>query len=93
MNAVAPRAVPPAREHQITQGRTRYDWTRVEVGRWQNWLELGEDASDGEARRRSQNLITAARDWASRNELRVQTRRFDLGRTVDLLFTSAEADR
>lgn len=70
----------------------RYDWSKVRVGEWQNWISTdpSEAVSDAEAYRRFINLKNSAREWAMRQGLRVQTRRVDHGRTLDLLFTRPE---
>lgn len=72
--------------------RKRYDWDKVVVGTWQNWIDCGRDSqiSDQEARRQAQNIVVAAREWANRNGLRVHTRRVRNGRILDLLFVHAE---
>lgn len=88
---LTPRPVPPDRD--LIDRRKRYDWEKVVIDEWQNWLEDDPSApvTDAEARRRAQNLVVAAREWAGRNGLRVQTRRVDHGRTLDLLFTRTGA--
>lgn len=86
---ISPTAAPADR----TIGRPRrYDWSKVQVGEWQNWIspDPSEDVTDAEAFRRFVNLKNSARDWAGRQGLRVQTRRIDHGRTSDLLFTRSE---
>jgi hypothetical protein len=87
---VTPSPAPIAR----SVGRSRrYDWSKVRLGEWQNWISPDPDEdpiSDAEAFRRFVNLKNSARDWAMRQGLQVQTRRVDHGRTSDLLFTKRE---
>ncbi len=72
----------------------RYDWDKVEVGEWQNWIspQAGESITDAEARRRFVNLRNSAREWAGRNGLFVETRRVNHGRFVDLRFTRIDSE-
>lgn len=90
---LTPRPAPAQRSSAWHDRRCRYDWDKVEMGVWQNWIDEipGAEVSDAEARRRAINVIVAAREWASRNGLRVQTRRIRHGRILDLMFTARES--
>ncbi len=68
--------------------RTRYDWSRIVIGEWQCWLDVrGEDITDNEALKQATRIRLAARDYAARHGLTVQSRRTQHGRTLDLRFT------
>ena len=86
---ISPTAAPNERPAERLR---RYDWSKVRIGEWQNWISPseGEEVSDAEALRRFVNLKNSARDWAARQGLRVHTRRVEHGRTSDLLFTRLE---
>ncbi len=86
---ITPTSAPPRRTSGPGGGR-RYDWSRVQVGEWQNWITIDptdSSVTNAEALRRYANIRSAAREWAMRNGLDVQTRRVNHGRVVDLLFT------
>ncbi len=87
--AITPTSAPTERPEARPGPARRYDWDKVVVGQWQNWINQPDDRpiTDAEARRRYANLKNSATQWAGRNDLRVQTRRARHGRVVDLLFT------
>jgi hypothetical protein len=92
-SVLTPKPAPAERERVWPNHKRRYDWDKVQVGTWQNWIDeiRGEDVDDIEAQRRAQNVIVAAREWARRRGLQVQTRRVRHGRILDLLFTPRES--
>lgn len=93
MNMVTPTSAPTIRAGARKGPPRKYDWDRVVVGEWQNWISPENDQrplTDIEARRRFNNIQAAAREWAWRNGLSVETRRVDHGRVVDLRFTPSE---
>lgn len=69
--------------------RTRYDWAQIELGTWQRWLDGGEECSNAEALTRATRVRLAARDYAQRHGYRLESRRLDHGRILDLRFTPA----
>lgn len=94
---ISPNPVPPDRPV-----RARYDWSSVVLGEWQNWLDLRhqvgtlvtspggldfEPLTDDEALKRATRVRLAARDYARRHGMRVESRRLDHGRVLDLRFT------
>jgi hypothetical protein len=88
---IGPAPAPQARQRHASR---RYDWSKVQIGQWQNWIspEPSEPViTDAEAHRRYMNLRNSAREWALRRGLRVQTRRRDGGRILDLRFVPADS--
>jgi hypothetical protein len=83
--SISPIPVPPDRPE-----RARYDWSKVVLGEWQCWLDArGENLTDEDAMRRATRIRLAARDHARRHDLKLESRRIDHGRVLDLRFTSA----
>ena len=71
-----------------TRTRARYDWDSVVVGQWQRWIDSpAQTITDEDAMRACTRTRLAARWWAERNGLKVESRRKDHGRVLDLLFS------
>lgn len=81
---ISPTPVPDDRP-----SRVRYDWDRIDLGEWQNWLDRRgtEDLTDAEALKQATRVRLAARDYARRHGMRVESRRLEHGRVLDLRFT------
>lgn len=81
---ITPNPVPEGRA-----SRTRYAWDRIELGVWQNWPTVAEDETltDEDALKRATRVRLAARDYATRHGLKVESRRSEHGRVLDLRFT------
>lgn len=73
------------------KARRRYDWDAIVLGEWQNWLDLrGETVSNAESLKLAERTRLAAHDYARRHGLRLQSRRNDHGRVLDLCFTERD---
>lgn len=82
---ISPNPAPQDRGH-----RKRYDWSRIVLGEWQNWLDVSGDETltDEEALKRATRIRLAARDYAVRHGMRVESRRLKHGRILDLRFSA-----
>jgi hypothetical protein len=89
-----PSSVPPdraANNDRKVSARRRYDWSSVQLGEWQCWQDLtGQDFTDSEALYEATKVRVAAKWYADNNGLRLQSRRLDYGRILDLRFTKRE---
>ncbi len=90
MSGMTDRTVTPSPPVVDAPTRTRYDWKAIVPGEWQTWLDLNPDTDQGEARRRTERVRLAARDYASRHRMHLETWRKNGGRTLCLRFTSRD---
>ncbi len=81
-----PRERAEAYESRPARSRTSYDWDLIVIGQWQEWQNMPAATKD-EAEAAYLRLRGAARSAATRRGLKVETRKQDYGRVVDLLFT------
>ncbi len=79
---ITPHPAPPG----ITP-RTRYDWSKIVIGEWQRWLDLNPDVPQAESTVAAERVRLAARDYAGRHGLRVESRRLNHSHVLDLRFT------
>ena len=90
-----PTPTPPERAETLSQrparSRVRYPWQDIKVGVWQTWQNLDITYPEADARACAQRLRAAARDWASRHDMDLQSVTTREGRTVDLRFTRRSA--
>lgn len=88
---IAPIPTPPERaaeNDQRARSRVRYDWSSVQLDEWQTWQDrTDEEIDDAEALRSATRIRVAALDHAARHGLKVESRRKDHGRVLDLRFT------
>lgn len=86
-----PTPTPPERAETLSQrparSRVRYPWQDIRVGEWQTWQNLDASCHETVARGSAQRLRAAARDWANRHGMDLQSVTTREGRTVDLRFT------
>lgn len=68
----------------------RYPWHTIEIGKWQRWLHLPDETTDADARRKADSLRIAARAYAERRGLQVESRSTRGKRSVELLFAQKE---
>jgi hypothetical protein len=85
-----PTPTPPERAEALSQrparSRARYEWADIKVGEWQTWQNLDAAVQPAEARAAATRLRAAARDWAKRRGMDLQSVTTREGRTVDLRF-------
>jgi hypothetical protein len=90
-----PTQTPPERAEALSKrparSRVHYPWEEIKVGEWQTWQNFDASVQPGEARTAANRLRSAARDWAKRRDMDLQTVTTREGRTVDLRFTRRSA--
>ena len=92
---ITPQPIPPERVGLPEPARSRvsYDWNSVQLGEWQNWVDLtDEDVTNEEAMKAATRVRVAAMDYANRHGLKVESRRERHGRILDLRFTRKDSE-
>ncbi|MBN1174541.1 MAG: hypothetical protein JXA67_20400 [Micromonosporaceae bacterium] len=76
----------PLTAEEQPKPRQRYDWTKIQLGEWQRWMDLtGEDVSSEHAKQRSERIRLAAIAYGRAHGMRVESRR-QTWQTLDLRF-------
>jgi hypothetical protein len=83
---ITPTPVPDDWTPPPAHARGRYDWTCIQLGTWQSWLNLPDEVTDADAMRACTRIRVAAIDHAKRNGLTVRSSRARKGRDLKLLF-------
>lgn len=80
---ISPTPVPEDRPR-----RARYDWSAIALGEWQCWVDTRtETLTNEQALAQATRVRLAARDYAKRHGLTLESRRQNHGRVLDLRFT------
>lgn len=88
---ITPRPT-PANETPVRRRapRTTYDWGLVVPNTWQRWLETTEEVDNVEAMKRCTRVRVAAKWFADHHGYRLESRRRDYGRILDLRFVTTD---
>jgi hypothetical protein len=82
----------PPRDRSAQAPRTRYDWQKIEFGKWQRWVDLRDDKAitDEEAQEITARCRRAASMYGYRKRYRVQCAWEHDGRVLSLRFTKRD---
>lgn len=94
MSDITASAIQPNRPDPPGRFRASYDWSTIVLGEWQNWQDLRpqKEVTKEEALQSATRIRVAAIDYAKRHGMRVESRRLDHGKVLDLRFTMKEGE-
>lgn len=86
---ISPTPLPPDATAPVDRVHTRaqYDWGSIVFGQWQRWLTITDEVTNADAMRQATRIRVAAKWHADRHGYRLESRRINYGRILDLRFT------
>lgn len=86
---MTPNPVPQERLDRYVRPRAKranYDWSGIEYGVWQNWVDLPDGTDRTTAKLACNRFHVAALRYARANGLTCESHRSNNGRTLDMRF-------